>query len=134
MNKALKWVRENLAIPLGMVALAAIATTGYMTTEIDAQKYGMLSEMYKQGTDRFRSNLESAASKSSISNWSYPRLVRDYWKDAGSLSLPINNTGQADENSARTKLMDLVKTRIRKIAVGPALQQGQNATNTQGMR
>ena len=114
MNKALKWVRENLAIPLGMVALAAIATGGYMNTEIGARQYEILGKMYTQGSDRFRTDLESSSSNGSISNWGYVGLTRDYWKDADALSLPIDSGNMTDEKAARTKMMTLVKSKIRK--------------------
>jgi hypothetical protein len=110
----MKWVRENLAIPLGLVALSAIATAGYMNTEIGARQYETLGNMYTQGTNRFRIDLESSASKGSISNWGYASLTRDYWKDASSLSLPIDSEKMANDRTARDKMMRLVKSKIRK--------------------
>lgn len=111
MNGLMKWVRENLALPLVMVLLTAIVAGIYELTEIDGRQYATLSRMYFEGTDRYRANLRTIAEDGAINKWTFIGLQRDYFTDAKALTLPPYKEFAIDPE--RTALMEQIKSNVR---------------------
>lgn len=111
MRQLITWMRENLALPVGMVLATACIAFVWQLTEIDAHRYHVLEQMYLDGTPQFRSAVQDCCDDS-INEWEYTGLIRLYWTDARALRLPP--LGESDSRStARAALWETVKRNSR---------------------
>ncbi|HEY8095831.1 MAG TPA: hypothetical protein VIE65_07005 [Methylobacter sp.] len=93
----ISWVKENLAIPIGMSLVTALCSTGYVLTEVGAIQYHTLRSMYKDGSINFKKQLTTDIAHGSISHWQYTDLVRAYWVDSGALTIERDATTTTDD-------------------------------------
>lgn len=97
MRALFQWSRQNLALPLGMVALSSLLAVGYQSLEISESQYRTLRSTYLEGTPRYRMEVSKAIETGSISNGVYTRLVKDFWGDSHSLAIDAVKEGQGRE-------------------------------------
>ncbi len=108
MNALLAWARANLVLPLGMACLTACCATLYQSSEVDARQYGILAQTFDDGSSRYQTMISIAAEGGSISKWAYIALLREFWTDSTSLSVPDPDGSQALD-TARAKLLARIK-------------------------
>lgn len=100
MKTIMQWARGYLALPAGMVLLAAAATGAYQAGEADPGAYKMLSEQWPQVSTNLKSQIADAMQDDRVSRWESVELARNIMAERRFLSWTMQ-TGTLEQERAR---------------------------------